>query len=108
MGQFSEALAEITKLISSINRYWSHVEPWHMDAVNQKNELTNIMYISFEAIRIAAILLQPVMPTTSSCILDTLQVPVQERMFEHAVLDKCTVTDRKVTPAKPLFPKIID
>ncbi|KAJ3301771.1 methionyl-tRNA synthetase [Kappamyces sp. JEL0829] len=104
-GQFAEALSHITKLVAAINRYWSIVEPWHFKP-DETDKLQNVLYVSFEGIRIAAILLQPVMPAAASSVLDTLQVPLEERTYSHANLGKCSIRDRRVVPAKPLFPPI--
>ena len=94
-GLFADSLAAISDLISSVNRYWSHVEPWHFDlSVDEnKKKLENIFYVSCEALRISGILLQPVMPSISKKLLDML-------------LDGSNTRNRVIQPAKILFPQI--
>ncbi len=107
-GLFSDALASISDLIGSVNRYWSQIEPWHYDRSVKENQekLQNIFYVSCEALRISGILLQPVMPSISSKLLDTLLVDKQERFFEHAILDASIRKNRTIQPATILFPKL--
>jgi methionyl-tRNA synthetase len=105
-GLFSEALVEISKIIQSLNKYWSTVEPWKFGP-EEGDRLKNILYVSFEGIRIAGILLIPVMPTVANSILDTFKVPTADRYFKHAVpMTSKTQGLRKIDPAKILFPFI--
>lgn len=107
-GLFADALIAISDLISSVNRYWSQVEPWHFDhSVDEnKNKLENIFYVSCEALRISGILLQPVMPQISKKLLDMLLVAEIERSYENAILDGSNTKNRVIKPAKILFPQI--
>lgn len=107
-GLFADALGAISDLISSVNRYWSHVEPWHFDlSVDEnKKKLDNILYVSCEALRISGILLQPVMPSIGKKLLDMLLVAETERLYEHAILDGSITRNRIIQPAKMLFPQI--
>ena len=104
-GLFAEALIELSKIIQSLNKYWSTVEPWKFKPEDGA-KLENILYVSFEGIRIVGILLTPVMPTVAKSILDTLKVPAEERFYKYAVPISSNNEPRRIKPAKALFPFI--
>ncbi|MBR1969837.1 MAG: methionine--tRNA ligase [Clostridia bacterium] len=71
--QFSNALAEIWKLISRTNKYIDETMPWALSKdENKKARLEAVMYNLCEAIRIAAELIAPVMTRTSPIILSQI------------------------------------
>jgi methionyl-tRNA synthetase len=106
-GHFDEYIAEVSKVIIELNRYWSLVQPWNFESTQQgKEKLQTVLYMSFEGIRIATLLLQPIMPLKCKMLLDRLGIPLEERSFDNAVLDGCTVKSRRMEPMEPLFPKI--
>ncbi|PWY86114.1 hypothetical protein BO70DRAFT_221233 [Aspergillus heteromorphus CBS 117.55] len=63
------ALQEITSLVDQTNKYFHHAEPWK-NPIDRQRSLYNVA----ESLRIASILLQPVMPTKANELLDMLQV----------------------------------
>jgi methionyl-tRNA synthetase len=101
-GHFDDYIAETLEIITELNRYWSLVEPWN---IKNPEKLQTILYISFEGIRIVSVLLQPIMPTKCKILLDWLGIPVDCRSLDSAVYG-CAISDRKIDPMKPLFPKI--
>lgn len=69
------------------NRYVSDTEPWKLvkNADAESRSLLNfVIYNCAEALRIAGILLQPVMPTKASELLDGLGVRPDRRTVQHA------------------------
>lgn len=107
VGKIAEALAHISTLVAKINKYWSIVEPWRFEDTDaNRKRLLNILYITCEGMRIVAILMQPVMPSTMLMLLDALRVPRDERSFDKAVIGGCSVRDRIVSRIPPLFPKL--
>lgn len=60
------------------NKMFTDMEPWHM-----KNTAVPVVY-AYTALRLAGILLQPIMPVKSVELLDRLGVPGSERTWEHA------------------------
>jgi methionyl-tRNA synthetase len=107
-GNFDNYITEVSDLIAELNRYWSLIQPWNF--ANQtdkesKEKMKTILYMSFEGIRIAALLLQPIMPDKTSQLLETLQIPTEQRFFWNAQLDSAP-SNRRIGPMKPLFPKI--
>ncbi len=71
--QFSNALAEIWKLISRTNKYIDETTPWALAKdEDKKDRLETVMYNLCEAIRIAAELIAPVMTRTTPAILEQI------------------------------------
>ena len=102
--QFSQALAEIWKLISRTNKYIDETMPWALSKDEaKKDRLETVMFNLCEAIRIAAELIAPVMTRTTPAIL--AQIGAKESGWNSAktwgVQDSFTVTKGDV-----LFPRI--
>ena len=71
--QFSNALAEIWKLISRTNKYIDETTPWALAKdESKKDRLQTVMYNLCEAIRIASELIAPVMTRTTPAILEQI------------------------------------
>eukprot|EP00842_Homolaphlyctis_polyrhiza_P001472 jgi/Hompol1/2325/HPOL_005429-RA len=80
------AIETIEKLIGGINQYWGVHEPWHIatrtDPASQ-SKLSAILYVTYETLRVAALLLLPIMPTKASQLLDQLGVDPTERYWDN-------------------------
>ncbi len=96
-------------MIADLNKYWTVVQPWTF-AQSQKEQdiekMKTVLCMSFEGIRIAALMLQPIMPDKMKILLDNLGIPQQERFYQHAILNGTSIANRVVLPMKPLFPKL--
>jgi methionyl-tRNA synthetase len=78
------ALEAIWLMLGAANRYFSAQQPW----VLRKSEsdadhvrFATVLYTTCEAVRIAALLIQPVMPESASKLLDLLGQPADQRSF---------------------------
>ena len=63
------------------------MKPWDLikgDKEGDKELARQVIYICAESIRIACILLQPVMPSSMTYALDCLGVDPEKRTFEYA------------------------
>ncbi|KAJ4024473.1 methionyl-tRNA synthetase [Fusarium irregulare] len=86
----SNALRGIFELLREANRLLSDTEPWKMVKDQDPNARTRIDWVIFrcaEAVRIAGILLQPIMPTKAQKLLDGLGVKAERRTIEFARKD---------------------
>jgi methionyl-tRNA synthetase len=117
-AQFSKALEGVYDVLYEANRYWDSQKPWVLVTEAERGDkiaeskLRNALYICFEAMRICALLLVPVMPTKMSALLDAIGVEKKEKTWENARLDmrwrvKGNYGDVKL-PSKqePLFPRL--
>lgn len=76
----SKALDEIFVLLRRTNKYIDDTMPWALAKdESKKNRLATVLYNLIEAIRFAAIALEPYMPSTSTKILD--QINTDQRNF---------------------------
>jgi methionyl-tRNA synthetase len=78
------ALEAIWLMLGAANRYFSAQQPW----VLRKSEsdadhvrFATVLYTTCEAVRIAALLIQPAMPESASKLLDLLGQPADLRSF---------------------------
>ena len=105
--QFSNGLNEAFRLIGRANKYIDETAPWVL-AKNEetKPRLLTVMKNLCECIRIAAILVSPVMPESSEKILDLLGVPESARGWDA----RCYCADENAVwntkTGSPLFPRI--
>ena len=78
------ALEAIWLMLGEANRYFSAQEPWVLrksaEAADQQRFGT-VLYTTMEVVRIAALLVQPVMPASAAKLLDLLGQPVDQRDF---------------------------
>lgn len=76
----SKALDEIFVLLRRTNKYIDDTMPWALAKdESKKDRLATVLYNLIEAIRFAAIALEPYMPSTSTKILD--QINTDQRNF---------------------------
>ncbi len=78
------ALEAIWLMLGAANRYFSAQEPWVLrksEAAADQQRFGTVLYTTMEAVRIAALLVQPVMPTSSAKLLDLLGQPEDQRDF---------------------------
>ncbi len=104
--QFSVALSEVFRLLDRANKYIDETAPWVLAKSEEtKPRLLAVLKNLCECIRIAAILISPVMPASAEAILNQLNVPAECRNWES--LAYVTVDHPWVTVVTaPLFPRI--
>lgn len=90
--EFRQAFEEIFKVLHTANQFFQSEAPWTLcpkansppPSASDLSRLDAILYLSFEALRVCAILLQPVLPKASSLLLDKFCVPSDCRSFSEA------------------------
>ncbi|KAK6219099.1 CAAX geranylgeranyltransferase alpha subunit [Pestalotiopsis sp. IQ-011] len=85
-GSPKSALHKIMHFLFESNRYISDAAPWNLATKGEshRTQLHQVVYLGAESIRIAAILLQPIIPEKATEILDRLGVDSSSRTFEYA------------------------
>ena len=69
------ALEAIWLMLGEANRYFSAQQPWVLrksDTAADQQRFRTVLYTTLEAVRIAAVLVQPVMPDSAGALLDQL------------------------------------
>jgi methionyl-tRNA synthetase len=116
-------VATVFETVARTNRYFATREPWKL-AKSDPGEMRVVLYTTIEILRIVAILLQPVMPSAMSKLLDLLAVPPDQRSFravevspEGAQKDdqlwrlrtpQRLQPGRVLPPPAPVFPRYIE
>ena len=103
-------------IVAEANRYFANAEPWKLNKTDPAR-MRLVLYVTVETLRIAAILLQPVMPASMGKLLDLLSVPPAARSF--AALETREAAGRidaphRLEPGRPLpspapvFPRYVE
>ncbi|MCL2273519.1 MAG: methionine--tRNA ligase [Defluviitaleaceae bacterium] len=106
--QFSDALAEIWRVISRANKYIDENAPWVLARDESKQaELANVLYCLAETLRIVAITITPVMPSTPAIIRAQLNITdTAFTTWESAKHFGLLPREVKVEKGAPAFPRI--
>ncbi len=105
--QFSVALAEAFRLIGRANKYIDETAPWVLAKSEEtKQRLLSVMKNLCECIRIAAVLVSPIMPDSAKAILDQLGVSPEGRVWESLRYGCQELACWNTAVAAPLFPRI--
>jgi methionyl-tRNA synthetase len=78
------ALEAIWLMLGAANRYFSAQQPWVLrksEAEADQARFRTTLYVTCEVVRIAALLIQPVMPDSASKLLDLLGQSQEQRSF---------------------------
>ncbi|BBY65083.1 methionine--tRNA ligase [Mycolicibacterium helvum] len=78
------ALEAIWAMLGAANRYFSAQEPWVLrksESEVDQIRFHTVLYVTLEVVRIAALLVQPVMPSSAATLLNLLGQPESERDF---------------------------
>jgi methionyl-tRNA synthetase len=84
------------------NKYMDREAPWKLRKTDQKR-METVLYVLVESLRRIAILLDPLLPHTSSSIFNQLQVPPDFRSLDS--FGSHLPPGTAIPPPVPLFPK---
>ncbi|OBH92850.1 methionine--tRNA ligase [Mycobacterium sp. E2733] len=79
------ALEAIWLMLGAANRYFSAQQPWVLrksESEADQKRFATVLYTTCEAVRIAALLIQPVMPGSGGKLLDLLGQTPEQRTFD--------------------------
>ena len=79
-----QGLEAIWLMLDAANRYFSAQEPWVLrksESEADQVRFRTVLYVTLEAVRVAALLVQPVMPVSAGRLLDLLGQPDDRRDF---------------------------
>ncbi len=106
--QFSQALAEIWKVIGECNKYIDLTQPWVLGKdPEKKDRLANVMLTLAECVRFAAVLIGPFMPSTPARIFAQLGVTDENlKSWDSLKSFGMLTAGTKVQKGEALFPRI--
>jgi methionyl-tRNA synthetase len=102
-----EGAAAAFALVDAANEYIADTEPWSLARRGDTDRLTRVLYDLTEAVRIAALLLLPVIPGSAAEILRRMgepRAPRDLRLDAHAAWT--AVGDRTIVRGDPLWPRL--
>ena len=106
--QYSQALAEIWKVIGECNKYIDLTQPWILGKdPEKKDRLANVLLTLAECVRYVAVLIYPFMPTTPERIFQQLGVTDEAlKTWESLAVFGKLPAGTKVCKGEALFPRI--
>ena len=107
--QFSEALKDIWKFISRMNKYIDECEPWKLSKdESKKNRLSTVMYNLVDSLYKIAVLISPFMPETAQKMINQLglDTDVTKLHLDDIKEWKGYPVGNRLNEAVPLFPRI--
>ncbi|MBP2072170.1 methionine--tRNA ligase [Thermoanaerobacterium butyriciformans] len=104
--QFSNALAEIWKLVGRANKYIDETMPWVLAKdENKKGRLKTVLYNLVESLRFVAVLITPFMPNTPIKIYEQLGIGNDLRTWDSLKFGLLK-SGTKVKRGENIFPRI--
>lgn len=104
---FADALAAVWQLISRTNKYIDETEPWKLAKDdNVQDQLDSVLAHLAASLRLAAIMLQPVMTHAPKEIFAQLGLPTRQVMLTDAKYDDLPAGGHVVAKGTPLFPRL--
>ncbi len=100
----NQALGHIITFISQINTYLEHTAPWREAKAGHQTRVDTILYHTAEALRLASVLLHPVLPERTVVLWSRLGWQSPPNLADSLVWGKLK-TGAKVETGPALFPK---
>lgn len=100
------ALEAIWLMLGEANKYFSAQQPWVLrksESEADQRRFRTVLYVTCEAVRIAALLVQPVMPESAATLLDLLGQPHDQRAF--AAVGARLTPGTQLPPPAGVFPR---
>lgn len=100
---FHQAFEVIFAQSAAADKYISVQEPWALKKTDEARMKT-VLYVLAEAIRMIAIMVQPIMPTSAAKILD--QLGIEERGFDQLSADHRIAVGTAIPKPEGVFPRL--
>jgi len=102
---FSAGLKAIWAFLADVNRYVDQQAPWSLAKQGEQEALDRVLYSTAEALRIAAVLVSPVMPHTADDIEAQLGLRGWKREWSQAREWGLLPGGQEIGKAEALFPR---
>ncbi|MDO9026711.1 MAG: methionine--tRNA ligase [bacterium] len=102
----NEAIVQTLDLVKLTNRYVESNAPWKLFKEGNQERINLVLYNATEALRIASILLFPVMPGKCRELLSRLGVEEKDITLAKASEWGLLKAGQKISAGEPLFPRI--
>jgi methionyl-tRNA synthetase len=105
--QIHQWLNAVWSVVAEANRYFAGEAPWALAKTDPARQRT-VLYVTAEVVRQIAILTQPVMPTASSRLLDSLGIPDEIESRNFAALGARIAPGTTLPAPSAVFPRYIE
>lgn len=105
--QIHQWLNAVWAVVAEANRYFAGEAPWALAKTDPARQKT-VLYVTAEVVRQIAILAQPVMPSASGKLLDSLGIPADERNFAALGGGKRIAPGSTLPAPTPAFPRYVE
>jgi methionyl-tRNA synthetase len=105
--QIHQWLHAVWAVVAEANRYFAGEAPWALAKTDPARQKT-VLYVTAEVVRQIAILTQPVMPNSSSVLLDSLDVPKADESRNFAALSVRLKPGTRLPPPIGVFPRYVE
>ncbi|KAK3850665.1 hypothetical protein Pcinc_042642 [Petrolisthes cinctipes] len=111
---FYHGLEEIMATVRQANVFIQDEKPWELKNQPDRTKLDSVLRLALEAVRVAGVMLQPVVPSLASQLLDTLGIQQQQHYRSWQALSSVFDNPREsglldshpLGPRRTLFAKI--
>ena len=101
----NQILDNIINLAEEANLFMDQEAPWSLKKTD-RNKMNEVLYTLLEVTRYIAIMLQPFTPDSAEKMLNQLNVPTEERNFEHLSMKFAIKAGSEMTKPTPIFPRL--
>jgi methionyl-tRNA synthetase len=105
--QLHQVLNTVWAVIAEANRYFAGEAPWALAKTDPQRQGT-VLYVTAEALRQVAILVQPFMPDSAARLLDLLAIPADQRSFATLGGVARITAGSTLPPPAPVFPRYVE
>lgn len=105
--RWSDALAELWKLVNKANKYIDDTAPWALNKASETGKLSSVLYNIAEVTRLVTIMAAPVMPSVPAKVWQQLGIADQPALHTwDSLIWGGLPAGARVTHGEPLFPRI--
>ena len=101
---FHRALERIWTVLADTNAYFAEQQPWALRKNGELERMGTVLYVTLEAVRQVAILMQPVMPASMAKLLGLLGVAEGDAR-QFTALGDALVAGTELPAPSPVFPR---
>jgi len=107
--RFAQALTAIMNFVNTANKYIEDNAPWALAKEEKKDRLHSVLYNLAEAIRIATVLLSPVLPTTLDKVWQQMGFDIYPELKTwQSVKSWGQIREGiRIRRGEPLFPRVV-
>lgn len=104
--RLDQGIYGVIEMVKAVNRYLEIKQPWTLAKQEDKTPLHVTLYCAAEALRVAAVLLSPVMPAKMAEVLTLFGVPDEATAANAALSFGRLAVGTPLAMISPLFPRI--